>query len=60
VNADLLLAPIRELLAAQLPFPPRVEVSSLGDAAILTGALGIGLRAALENAFSERSGALAG
>lgn len=54
-NGDLLLAPIRERLASQLPFPPRVEVSSLADAAVLTGALAIGLRAALENAFSERA-----
>jgi predicted NBD/HSP70 family sugar kinase len=53
-NGDLLLSPIRERLAAQLPFPPRVEVSSLGDAAILTGALAVGLRTALDNAFSER------
>jgi predicted NBD/HSP70 family sugar kinase len=53
-NGDLLLGPIRELLAEQLPFPPRVEVSSLGDAAVLTGALATGLEAALENAFSER------
>jgi predicted NBD/HSP70 family sugar kinase len=53
-NGDLLLAPIRELLAAQLPFAPRVEVSSLGDAAVITGALAIGLRSALDNAFSDR------
>jgi predicted NBD/HSP70 family sugar kinase len=54
-NGDLLLAPIRELLAAQLPFPPRVEISSLGDAAVLTGALATGLRSALDNAFAQRS-----
>jgi predicted NBD/HSP70 family sugar kinase len=54
-NGDLLLAPIRERLASLLPFPPRVEVSSLADAAVLTGALAIGLRSALENAFSERA-----
>jgi predicted NBD/HSP70 family sugar kinase len=53
-NGDLLLAPIRERLAAQLPFPPRVEVSSLGDAAVLTGALAVGLTSALENSFSDR------
>ena len=53
-NGDLLLAPIRERLDAQLPFAPRVEVSSLGDAAVLTGALAIGLRSALDNAFAER------
>ena len=54
-NGDLLLSPIRELLADQLPFPPRVEISSLGDAAVLTGALAIGLRSALDNAFSQRA-----
>lgn len=54
-NGDLLLDPIRGLLAAQLPFPPRVEVSMLGDAAVLTGALAIGLSSALESAFSDRS-----
>jgi len=40
VNGDLLLAPVRERLAEQLPFPPRVEVSTLGDAAILTRGAG--------------------
>lgn len=53
-NGDLLLAPIRELLADQLPFPPRIEISSLGDAAVLTGALAIGLRSALDSAFALR------
>ena len=54
-NGDLLLAPIRALLAERCPYPPRVEVSSLGDAAVLTGALGIGLRAALDNVFANRA-----
>jgi predicted NBD/HSP70 family sugar kinase len=53
-NGDLLLAPIRSLLAEQCPYPPRVEVSSLGDAAVLTGALAVGLRAALDNVFVNR------
>jgi predicted NBD/HSP70 family sugar kinase len=53
-NGDLLLAPIRERLAAQLPFPPRVEASTLGDGAILAGALALGLVDALENAFADR------
>jgi predicted NBD/HSP70 family sugar kinase len=53
-NGDLLLAPIRTLLARTCPYPPRVEVSSLGDAAVLTGALAIGLRAALDNVFVNR------
>jgi predicted NBD/HSP70 family sugar kinase len=55
VNGDLLLDPIRRQLAQQLPFPPSVKVSTLGDAAVLTGALSIGLSAALEHAFSDRS-----
>jgi predicted NBD/HSP70 family sugar kinase len=53
----LLLDGIRSLLARWLPYPPRVEVSSLGDAAVLTGALRIGLDAALENVFVNRPGA---
>ena len=39
-NGDLLLDPIRSELAGWLPYPPRVEISSLGEAAVLTGALG--------------------
>ena len=34
----------------------RVEVSTLGEAAVLTGALAVGLRAALDNVFEQRSG----
>ena len=51
-NAD--LTAIRGLLAGWLPQPPRVEASSLGDAAVLTGALAVGLRAARENVFVNR------
>jgi predicted NBD/HSP70 family sugar kinase len=50
-NADLLLEPVRSLLAEWLHYPPRVEVSSLGEAAVLTGALAHGRRAALDNVF---------
>src|SRR5215216_109457 len=57
-NGDLLLAPIRSLLAERCPYPPRVEGSSLGDAAVLTGALAIGLRAALDNVFVNRTRAV--
>jgi predicted NBD/HSP70 family sugar kinase len=53
-NGDLLLDPIRALLAVQLPFAPRVEVSALGDAAVLTGALAVGLRNARDNVFVHR------
>ena len=51
-NGDLLLEPIRTHLAGALPYPPRVEVSALGEAAVLTGALATGVRAARENVFS--------
>jgi predicted NBD/HSP70 family sugar kinase len=54
-NGDLLAAPIRSLLAEWLPAPPRVEISSLGDAAVLTGALAVGLRTARENVFVNRA-----
>src|SRR5262245_18062766 len=53
-NGDLLLGPVRSLLAEWLPYPSRVEVSSLGEAAVLTGALAIGRQAALENVFTNR------
>ncbi len=54
-NGDLLLEPVRDLLAEWLPYPPRVEVSSLGEAAVLTGALAVGRRAALDNVFQNRA-----
>jgi predicted NBD/HSP70 family sugar kinase len=53
VNGDLLLPLVRAHLAQQLPYPPRLEVTSLGDAAVLTGALAVGLRAALDNVFER-------
>jgi len=52
-NGDLLLEPIRRQLRDWLPYPPRVEVSSLGDAAVLTGALALGRSAALENVLVD-------
>jgi hypothetical protein len=45
---------VRSLLTEWLPYPPRVEVSSLGEAAVLTGALAVGRRAALDNVFANR------
>jgi predicted NBD/HSP70 family sugar kinase len=59
-NGDLLLRPVRALLAEWLPYPPRVEISSLGDAAVLTGALAVGLRAARDNVFVNRNRAATG
>jgi hypothetical protein len=45
---------VRRLLAAWIPYPPRVEISSLGEAAVLMGALAVGLRSALDNVFVNR------
>jgi predicted NBD/HSP70 family sugar kinase len=56
-NGDLLLDPVARLLAEWLPFPPRVEVSTLGEAAVLAGALAVGRKAALENVFARRAAA---
>jgi predicted NBD/HSP70 family sugar kinase len=53
-NGDLLLEPIRTHLRAAIPYPPRVEVSALGEAAVLTGALATGVQAARENLLSPR------
>jgi predicted NBD/HSP70 family sugar kinase len=59
-NGDLILEPVRRHLGEWLPYPPRVEVSALGEAAVLTGALAIGRRSALDNAFANRARAGAG
>lgn len=53
-GGDLLYDRIRRQLVTWLPTPPRIEASSLGDAAVLTGALAVGLRAARENVFVNR------
>ena len=54
-NGDLLHDRVRSLLSDWLPYPPRIEGSSLGDAAVLTGALSVGLREARENVFVNRN-----
>ena len=54
-NGDLLLEPVRTLLDAWIPYPPSVEVSSLGEAAVLTGALAFGLRRALDDVVERRA-----
>ena len=53
-NGALLLPVVRSLLEQWLPYPPRVEISALGDAAVLTGALSVALDAALDNVFVNR------
>jgi predicted NBD/HSP70 family sugar kinase len=53
-NGDLLLEPVRAELDSRLPYPPRVEASALGDGAVLSGALAVGLADALESVFVNR------
>jgi predicted NBD/HSP70 family sugar kinase len=53
-NGDLLLEPVRAFLADWMPYPPRLEISSLGEAAVLMGALAVGLQSALDNVFVNR------
>jgi len=53
-NGDLLLEPVRDLLARWMPYPPRVGTSSLGEAPVLTGALAVGVDSALDSVFVNR------
>lgn len=55
-NGDLLLAPVRRYLQTWLPYPPTLGVSSLGESAVLTGALAQAVRGALDSVFSSRRG----
>jgi predicted NBD/HSP70 family sugar kinase/predicted transcriptional regulator len=58
MNGDLLLEPVRALLKEWLPYPPRIEISSLGESAVLMGAVATGLQYALDNVFVNRPSAL--
>jgi predicted NBD/HSP70 family sugar kinase len=50
-----LLDPVRRCLDDWLPFPaPRIEVSALGEAAVIEGALAAGTSAALDRVFKRR------
>ena len=54
-NAEL-LEPVRRWLTEWLPLPaPRVEVSALGEAAVLEGAVAAGVDATLERVFERRA-----
>lgn len=52
-NADL-LTDVRPLLEKWLPYAPRLEISSLGDGAVLMGAVSVGLESALGRVFVSR------
>jgi predicted NBD/HSP70 family sugar kinase len=52
-NGDLLLERVRWNLDRWVPYPPRVEVSTLGEGAVLMGALAFGLRSSLDSVFAH-------
>ena len=50
--------PVRALLEEWMPYPPRLEISSLGEAAVLMGALAVGVQSALDSVFVNRPNAV--
>ncbi|GHH76807.1 sugar kinase [Streptomyces sulfonofaciens] len=55
-NGDLLLAPLRSALRELTPLRPRVVSSTLGDDAVLLGAVAMAAQAARERVFDTRNG----
>lgn len=53
-QASFFLEPIQKLVSAIVPFPPRIEISTLGDAGILVGALNIATANSCEAVFLEK------
>jgi predicted NBD/HSP70 family sugar kinase len=52
-NADLLLPDVRAALAQLVPAPPRVEAATLGERAVATGAVAVGLELAVERVIER-------
>ncbi len=50
-NVDLLLAPMEAALRTMTPLAPRIVAGSLGDGAVLSGAIAMGLESARELVF---------
>ncbi|NKE56888.1 ROK family protein [Lentzea sp. PSKA42] len=50
-NVDLLLSPLEAALRTMTPLAPRIVAGSLGDGAVLSGALAMGLEAARQVVF---------
>nr|WP_249416566.1 ROK family transcriptional regulator [Streptomyces sp. TS71-3] len=55
-NGDLLLGPLRRTLHSLTPLRPRVVSSTLGDDAVLLGAVALAADAARERVFDTRNG----
>jgi predicted NBD/HSP70 family sugar kinase len=54
-QADFFIAPIRKLVNEILPFPPKIEVSKLGESGILVGALQIATAQACDLVFQAQT-----
>jgi predicted NBD/HSP70 family sugar kinase len=55
-QADFFIDPIRKLVSEILPFPPKIEVSTLGESGILIGALQIATAQARDLVFQTQTG----
>jgi hypothetical protein len=56
-QADVLLEEIRAVTANIVPYAPNIEVSQLGDNAVLLGASALGTKIAQNTVFARRSNA---
>ena len=52
-QASFFIDPIKKLVSEIVPFPPRIEVSALGDTGILVGALNIATAQACDRVFND-------
>ena len=52
-QANFFIEPIKKLVSSIVPFPPAIEVSSLGDSGILVGALSIATAKSCDIVFHE-------
>ena len=57
-QADFFITPIRKLVNEILPFPPKIEVSKLGESGILVGALQIATSQACNLVFQTQTGGI--
>ncbi len=53
-QASFFLEPIKKLVSAVVPFPPRIEVSTLGDTGILVGALNVATAKSCDAVFLDK------
>lgn len=53
LNGDLLLAPVADVLAPRLPYPPRLETSALGSGAVLAGAAALAASLTVEQLIRD-------